>query len=53
MSLKSTFAKPYAKRVTAAVMRRAMEPVATQRKVLQGLLRKGVKTAFGMDHGLA
>ena len=53
MSLKSTFAKPYAKRVTAAVMRRALEPVDTQRNVLQGLLRKGAKTIFGKDHGLA
>jgi len=53
MSLKSAFAKPYAKRVTAAVMRRAMEPVTTQKAVLMGLLRKGATTAFGKDHGLA
>jgi non-ribosomal peptide synthetase component F len=34
MSLKTTIAKPYARYVTDAVMRRALDPVATQAAVL-------------------
>lgn len=52
MSLKSAIARPYARLVTRAVMRRALDPVATQRKVLAGLLKAGAATAFGRDHGL-
>ncbi len=52
MSLKSAFAKPYARLVTKAVMQRAMDPVRTQQKVLRKLLKQGVRTAFGKDHGL-
>jgi hypothetical protein len=52
MSLKSAIARPYARLVTRAVMRRALDPVATQRKVLVGLLGSGRGTAFGRDHGL-
>ena len=52
MSLKSIIAKPYARIVTDAVMRRAMDPVATQAAVLKKLLRAGAKTAFGKEHGL-
>src|SRR5688572_16774983 len=53
MNLKSALAKPYARRVTMAVMRRALDPVATQAKVLTKLLRQGAATAFGKEHGLA
>lgn len=52
MSLKAAIAKPYARIVTGAVMRRAMDPVATQRGVLQRLLVQGVSTLFGKEHGL-
>lgn len=53
MSLKAAIAKPYARWVTRAVMRRALDPVATQAKVLQALLRQGAATAFGKEHGLS
>src|SRR6186713_3008088 len=52
MSLKSTLAKPYARHVTNAVMRRALEPVATQLGVLRQLVEFGGATAFGRDHKL-
>jgi hypothetical protein len=52
MSIKSALALPLARLSTAAVMRRAMDPVATQKKVLAGLLKEGARTAFGKDHGL-
>ena len=52
MSLKSTIAKPYARFVTNAVMRRAMDPVATQLAVLAELVRFGGDTAFGREHRL-
>lgn len=52
MSLKSALAIPLARLTTAAVMRRAMDPVATQKKVLTALLKGGARTAFGKDHGL-
>ena len=52
MSLKSIIAKLYARSVTDAVMRRALDAVATQAAVLKSLLRSGAKTAFGKDHGL-
>ena len=50
MSLKSAIAKPYARRVTHAVMRRAMEPAATQQAVLRELVRFGGDTHFGREH---
>ena len=50
MGLKSAIAKPYARFVTNAVMRRAMDPVATQQAVLQQLVRFGGDTAFGREH---
>lgn len=52
MGLKAFLSKPLARWTTAAVMRRAMEPEATQRRVLQGLLAAGARTAFGREHGL-
>src|SRR5262245_25720499 len=53
MSLKATLARPYASRVTRSVMRRAMDPVATQRDLLRQLLSQGGSTAFGKEHRLA
>ncbi|MEZ4757872.1 MAG: GH3 auxin-responsive promoter family protein [Flavobacteriales bacterium] len=50
MSLKSAIAKPYARYVTDAVMRRALDPVATQQAVLAELVRFGGDTAFGREH---
>lgn len=52
MSLKSAIAKPYARSVTRAVMKRAMDPVATQRKVLADLVRFAGDTTFGKEHRL-
>jgi hypothetical protein len=52
MSLKPTIARPYARLVTNAVMRRAMDPGATQLRVLGQLVEFGGSTAFGRDHKL-
>ncbi|TXI81120.1 MAG: GH3 auxin-responsive promoter family protein [Flavobacteriales bacterium] len=52
MSLKSAIAKPIAKAVTEAVMRRALDPVATQAAVLKKLLRFAGDTSFGLEHRL-
>jgi hypothetical protein len=52
MSLKAIIAKPYARIVTDAVMRRAMDPVATQLGVLRQLLQFGAGTSFGREHKL-
>jgi hypothetical protein len=53
MSFKSAIALPYARVVTKAVMRRAMEPVTTQARVLADLLKRGASTMFGAEHRLA
>lgn len=52
MSVKSIAGKALALLTTKAVMARAMDPVATQRKLLARLLHKGRTTAFGREHGL-
>lgn len=52
MGLKAAIAKPYARMATAAVMRRAMVPVSTQRAVLQQLIARGGATSFGREHRL-
>ncbi len=52
MGIRALIARPYASMVTSAVMRRALEPVATQGRVLAKLLEKGRSTAFGRDHRL-
>lgn len=52
MSWKSAVAKPLARLVTDRVLRRAMDPVATQQKVLRELVRQGGSTAFGTEHRL-
>ncbi len=50
MSIKSIIAKPLARSVTDRVMRRAMDPEATQKNVLDQLIRQGRGTTFGMEH---
>ncbi|MBL7953274.1 MAG: GH3 auxin-responsive promoter family protein [Flavobacteriales bacterium] len=50
MSLKSAIAKPYAHAVTKAVMKRALDPGATQSAVLKELVRFGGDTSFGREH---
>jgi hypothetical protein len=52
MGVKAQLAKPYARWVTRAVMRRAMDPMATQQKVLRQLVQQGGNTAFGREHRL-
>jgi len=52
MSFKSFIALPYAKWITARVMRAVMDPVAAQRRVLKQLISSGSRTAFGKEHKL-
>ena len=52
MSLKAVLSKPFAHLVTNAVMRRAMDPAATQLDVLRQLVGSGGPTAFGREHRL-
>ena len=52
MSLKSAIAKPYARRVTNAVMQRALDPGTTQGEVLKELVRFAGDTTFGKAHRL-
>lgn len=52
MSWKSLISKPIAKAVTKAVLRRARDPVGTQRAVRARLVEFGSRTAFGREHRL-
>ncbi|MFZ1687888.1 MAG: GH3 auxin-responsive promoter family protein [Flavobacteriales bacterium] len=52
MSWKSLISQPIARMVTRSVMRRAMDPVGTQRSILAQLVEFGGSTAFGRDHRL-
>lgn len=52
MSLKSAIASSYARFVTSAAMRRAMEPERTQLGVLRQLMHFGATTVFGRQHSL-
>ena len=52
MSLKSGIAKWLARMETSAVMRRALEPAATQQAVLKELVRFAGDTSFGLEHRL-
>ena len=52
MSWKAIISKPIAKAVTSAAMRRARDPVNTQRDLLKGLLKEGAGTVFGQEHRL-
>ena len=50
MGLKAQLAKPFAKLATRRVERALDNPVATQRRVLEMLLREARETRFGADH---
>lgn len=50
MSLKSYAAKVLARRVKRKIEKWASQPVATQRKVFEELIRQARETAFGRDH---
>jgi hypothetical protein len=50
ISLKSTLAKPFAKRVYRRVQKWANNPIETQEKVFQNLISKATSTEFGKEH---
>ncbi len=50
LSIKSTLAKPFAKRVYKNIQKWANKPIETQQKVFQGLITKATSTQFGIDH---
>ena len=50
MSIKATFAIPFAKYIQKKVYKWAEKPIETQDKVFQNLIKIGKKTAFGKDH---
>lgn len=52
MGLKRVLSKPYADALIGRLKRRYREPNDLQQRVLSELIRKGKRTAFGMDHGL-
>ena len=52
MRVKATLSKPLAAQVHKKTQKWAAKPVETQRKVLDFLLKKGVKTRFGKEHQL-
>ncbi|MFK7747187.1 MAG: GH3 auxin-responsive promoter family protein [Kordia sp.] len=49
-SLKALLAKPFAKRIQKKVSKWANNPVQTQEKVFQKLLKEAAYTEFGKDH---
>lgn len=51
MLLKSALAKPFAKRVSKTIQKWVNNPVETQEKVFQKLIRDASSTVFGKDHG--
>lgn len=53
MSLKSAIASPFAHLVTRRVLRRALDAPATQREVLERLVRSAASTAVGREHRLS
>lgn len=50
ISLKSALAIPFAKRVYKKTQKWANNPIETQEKVFQDLIKKAQKTTFGKDH---
>ena len=50
LSLKSTLAKPFAKRIKKKVLKWANNPIGTQEKVFQNLISEAAGTQFGKDH---
>ncbi|HEX8549631.1 MAG TPA: GH3 auxin-responsive promoter family protein [Cytophagaceae bacterium] len=53
MGIKSTLSKPFASFVVRNQNSWTKNPVATQQKVFQELLKGGLKTLFGKDHDFA
>ena len=53
MSIKATFAIPFAKFVQKKVQKWAQNPIKTQEKVFQNLISEAKNTAFGKDHQFA
>src|SRR5690606_25209739 len=51
LSIKSTLAKPFAKAVQLRVQKWANNPIETQQKVFEDLIKQAKKTEFGKDHG--
>ncbi|MCI5054742.1 MAG: GH3 auxin-responsive promoter family protein [Flavobacteriales bacterium] len=51
MSLKSFLSKPFAKMVHLNTKNWSSKPFQTQEKVMRELIRGGMNTAFGKDHG--
>lgn len=49
-SIKSTLAKPFAKRVKKSILKWANNPIKTQEKVFQELISTAAATQFGKDH---
>ncbi|MBT8395101.1 MAG: GH3 auxin-responsive promoter family protein [Flavobacteriaceae bacterium] len=49
-SIKSSLAKPFAKRIKKKVLKWASKPIETQEKVFRKLIKKARKTQFGKDH---
>ena len=50
LSLKSALAKPFAKQVKKSIFKWANNPIDTQKKVFQNLIKEAVNTEFGKDH---
>ncbi len=51
MGLKRFIGEIWARRRTRAIRREHQDPVASQRRTFQHLIRQGRKTQFGADHG--
>jgi len=51
MSIKSFAAKLFAKQIKKKVDAWSSNPIKTQQKVFRDLLKNGLKTQFGKDHG--
>lgn len=52
MAFRSTVLRPFARKIARSIDRWSADPVGAQSKVLQALLAKGRRTAFGQAHGL-
>ncbi|MDU8884667.1 GH3 auxin-responsive promoter family protein [Yeosuana sp. MJ-SS3] len=50
ISLKSTLAKPYSKKVFKDIQKWAQNPIKTQTKVFKKLIKEAKSTKFGEDH---
>ncbi|RKE98820.1 GH3 auxin-responsive promoter family protein [Ichthyenterobacterium magnum] len=51
VSLKSALAKPFAKTIKKSILKWANNPIETQDKVFQKLIKEALNTKFGKDHG--